>query len=190
MEFSAKLFSITHVGTPVIIAGGHSHTPEVVHPGMVLSDTAEAELEAAVAGLGDKKPSSYRHEEHGTEPVSILVSSAESRIIVMKGGAVLVEGKATIDNPRKPLGSHVFILAHDGHSRSGLRWHAISHGQTADLVTKADAEIINRIKADNAIVDTIQNHWHAGTTLVTVDVPAHPETRTGKDFVVVTTEIG
>jgi len=190
MDFSAKLFSITHIGTPVIIASAHDNAPDVVHPGMVLSDKAEAELEDAVASLGDKKPPSFDHANNKVEPVSILVSSADGKIIVMKGGEILVEGQARIDNPRKPLGSHVFILAHDGHGASGLRWHAISHGQSADLLTKADADVINRIKADNDIVATIQQNWHPGTTLVTVDVPAHPETRTGKDFVVVTTDVG
>ncbi len=190
LEFSAKLFSITHVGMPVIIAGNHSHAQEVIHPGMILSENAEAELEAAVEALGDKKPESYRHEDFGTEPLSILVSRADRKIITMKGGVVLAEGKATIVDPERPLGTHVFILSHDGHAKSGLRWHAISHGYEAPLVTKADAEVISRVRADKDIVALIQENWHPGTTFVTVDVPAHPETRSNEDFVVVTTDAG
>ena len=190
LEFSEKLFTITHVGMPVIVAGDHSHAREVIHPGMLLSENAEAELEAAVEALGDKKPTSYRHEDHGTEPLSILVSSADRKIIAMKGGVVLVEERVTIVDPDRPLGTHVFILAHDGHAKSGLRWHAISHGYEAPLVTEADAEVLSRVKADKDIVAVLQENWHLGTTFVTVDVPAHPETRSDKDFVVVTTDAG
>ncbi|MCC0007046.1 MAG: hypothetical protein H6876_02860 [Hyphomicrobiaceae bacterium] len=42
------LFTVTHVGTPVIIAGSHSEPREVVHPGLVLADYAEHEFESVV----------------------------------------------------------------------------------------------------------------------------------------------
>ena len=40
LEFSRRLFEITHVGTPVIIAGNHVDPSMIVHPGLVLSDAA------------------------------------------------------------------------------------------------------------------------------------------------------
>jgi hypothetical protein len=51
MEFSEKLFGITHLGTPVIIANAHSATADVVHPGQILTSEAEAEF----AHVGDTK---------------------------------------------------------------------------------------------------------------------------------------
>lgn len=44
MDFSAKLFTVTHLGTPVIIANARSAPADVVHPGQVLSADAEAEF--------------------------------------------------------------------------------------------------------------------------------------------------
>lgn len=43
-EFSANLFGITHLGTPVIISGSRSDPWELVHPGLVLGDGAEASM--------------------------------------------------------------------------------------------------------------------------------------------------
>jgi hypothetical protein len=52
LEFSALLFEVTHIGTPVIISGARNDPWELVHPGFVLSTGfAETEMEAAVAGL-------------------------------------------------------------------------------------------------------------------------------------------
>jgi hypothetical protein len=45
MDFSAKLFTVTHLGTPVIIANAKSAPADVVHPGQVLTADAEAEFE-------------------------------------------------------------------------------------------------------------------------------------------------
>src|SRR5262245_1649388 len=41
LEFSDKLFTLTEIGTPVIIAGSHADPTDVVHPGIVLSTDAE-----------------------------------------------------------------------------------------------------------------------------------------------------
>jgi hypothetical protein len=41
LEFSAKLFEITHLSTPVIIADEASAPADVVHPGMILNGDAD-----------------------------------------------------------------------------------------------------------------------------------------------------
>ncbi|MBW8635981.1 L,D-transpeptidase [Hoeflea sp. WL0058] len=189
MQFSEKLFSITHIGTPVIIAGGHTDPREVVHPGMILSDTAEHQFEEAVAALEDREVPGFDHEDNPTAPVTILVSSSDSNIIVMKNGHIVAESEATISDPMRPLGNHVYVLAGAHDSSGGLQWHSISHGDVAEDLATADAGAINRIRADTTVVQAIRENWHPGTTLITVDAPAHPDTRSNRDFVVVTTEL-
>jgi hypothetical protein len=51
MDFSEKLWAVTHIGTPVIIAGSHSDPWELTHPGLVLGADAGGELEFAAAGF-------------------------------------------------------------------------------------------------------------------------------------------
>ena len=45
-EFADDLYSITQIGTPVIITGGHSDPASVADPGPILGTTAAKELEA------------------------------------------------------------------------------------------------------------------------------------------------
>ena len=45
VEFSQKLFTVTHLGTPVIIANAASAPADVVHPGQVLTADADAEFD-------------------------------------------------------------------------------------------------------------------------------------------------
>ncbi len=60
MAFSERLFAITHIGTPVILAGSKSDPWEIVHPGLILGSAAAGEVEQAVAGLsGRKHPSDW-----------------------------------------------------------------------------------------------------------------------------------
>ncbi|MEZ5720483.1 MAG: L,D-transpeptidase family protein [Paracoccaceae bacterium] len=51
LKFSALLFEVTHLGTPVIIADDHHFPLDVVHPGMVLSSYAETEFDDVVSHL-------------------------------------------------------------------------------------------------------------------------------------------
>ena len=57
VKFSEVLFGVTHVGTPVILAGSHTDPKEVTHPGLVLSDYAESEFISVQSNLkGEKLP--------------------------------------------------------------------------------------------------------------------------------------
>jgi hypothetical protein len=181
MEFSAKLFEITQIGTPVIIAGAHADPTTVTHPGMVLGEYAEHEFDEAVAK--EKNPPTGF-----TGPVtSIIVSGADKSITVLQNGDTVAFGAATIDDPTQPLGSHVFVLsAADGNKKS-LTWHAITHDDGMDLTAADPNDVIKRIHAPHDVVEAIKQRMVAGTVLITTDLPAHPDTRTGKDFVVMTT---
>ncbi len=78
MEFSEKLFAITHVGTPVIVANAKSAPADVVHPGQVLSADAEAEF-AQVANSKANTPASAvpaAQVDHGTMTVASSAPAA------------------------------------------------------------------------------------------------------------------
>lgn len=71
MDFSAKLFGITHLGTAVIVANASSAPADVVHPGQVLSADAKAEF-AHVADTKANTPAGATpasQVDHGTTTV-------------------------------------------------------------------------------------------------------------------------
>ena len=153
-KFSELLFTITHVGTPVIIAGSHADPKEVVHPGLVLSGSAAAELES-----------------------------------VLENGKPVATGKAVISDPATPLGRHVFMLVGADESRKGLVWHAITHhDQTGVPLGQPEEAVLQRIRADAPVLKEMQARMHPGMVLITTELPAHPDTRTGADFVLMNSD--
>lgn len=185
LKFSAKLFTITHIGTPVIIAGAHSDPNPLVHPGLVLANYAEHEFEDAVAHLKEKSHPADWVEKQAHPFTSVLVSGADKRIILLENGEIIAEGRATIKQPDRPLGSHVLILSKAHHGQRGLEWLAIGHHHesTSDVVSP-EAGIIRRIGGDQKIIDAMTRRMHLGMMLVVTDLPAHPDTRSGQDFVI------
>jgi hypothetical protein len=72
-EFADDLFAITQIGTPVILAGGHSDPASVADPGAILGTTAREEIEAKIGGraIPSLSPDAV---------MSILVSRADMKI--------------------------------------------------------------------------------------------------------------
>jgi hypothetical protein len=183
MEFSERLFGITHLGTPVIISGAHADPRELVHPGMVLGAYAEHEFDSAVAALKGKAHPSDWAEAEKLPVTSIIASSADRRIMLVENSEVLAEGTLTISGGGK-LGSHVFVLdnAHDG--TKGLRWIAISHNSDAGGFFQPEERAIARLRADDRFLARMRSALHPGAVLIVTDAPLSPDSRSGKDFVI------
>jgi len=182
-EFSEKLFTITHLGTPVIISGSHSDPWELIHPGLVLGDYAEHEFEDVVGHLkGKVHPVDWSQAEN--QPVTtILASSADREIMLLENGDEIARGRLTIKGP-KTLGEHVFVLqgAHDG--QRGMVWHGISHHEDPAYPHQPEEALISRISADQSFIDQMRPKMHPGMMLIVTELPAHPERRSGEDFVI------
>ena len=188
-KFSEKLFTVTHVGTPVIIASGNSDPKEVAHPGLVLSRYAEDEFVEVEAALKNKKLPGFSHENNSTAPISVLISRADQSMIILKNGEIIAQGKATIKNINKPLGSHVFILNGSHNGKKGMAWHAVGYHHTKKTgFPHPEESVIKRVKGDPKVVRIMNQNLHPGMTLVFTDLPTHPDTRSGRDFVIMTTE--
>ncbi|QJP13626.1 L,D-transpeptidase [Starkeya sp. ORNL1] len=189
MAFSQKLFGITRIGTPVIIADAATYPTAVIHPGMVLSADAAKAFDGVAAAA--KKQAAKPVPANQIPATSIMVSSADQRIIILDDGKQVAEGAVTITNPDKPLGNHVFILSSVDTDDKELRWQTIGYydndqrsPEPMELVT------IQRIRTTQAVVDAMTARMHPGTVMVTVDVPLSADTRTGKDFVIITNDAG
>jgi len=186
VKFSQLLFTVTHLGTPVILANGHSQPRQVVHPGMVLADYAEHEFEE-LTGKHFKTAAAQRVPQHqeGHTSTAVLVSSATQEIMILENGRIIASGKASIKNPERPLGNHVFILEGPHGGRRGLAWHAIGHHPTLiNGFAHPEEDIIKRIQADTSVVAEMKKRMHPGLLMVMSDMPLHEDTRSAHDFVI------
>ena len=189
LAFSEKLWTVTHVGTPVIIAGAHSDPWELTHPGMVLGAYAEDEFEHAVAGLeGKRHPSDW---DKGQEyPVTtVIASTVDRKIDLIENGRVIAEGKLSVQGSAEEIGSHVFILKGAHEDAKGLAWHAISHHERPGATVLAggdtfEASIVSRLRSDGDFRQAMTRSMHPGMVMIVTDTPLHPDRRSGEDFVI------
>jgi hypothetical protein len=182
LEFSKLLFQATHLGTPVIIADAATAPAEVLHPGLLWN----AAIEKDVLGVEPGGPTAVPAMPAGG-PLSILISGANRELFALQDGIEVVTSPVTITDPGAPLGTHVFMLADQSGGQE--RWHAVSLAKLPATDGPAgDAAIaaLERVRIPPAASKTLQPLLHPGATLMLTDLPATADTRSGKDFVILT----
>ncbi|MDX2309056.1 MAG: L,D-transpeptidase family protein [Hyphomicrobium sp.] len=187
LKFSELLFGITKVGTPVILAGSHSDPREIVHPGLVLGNYATKEFETVKRSLKKERLPWQAEVIPADETVAVVVSHGDMTVTLVANGVEVATGKAYITNPEQPIGRHVFILVGASEGRRGMAWQSLSHHDEDDATRAPDAKVIERLKADQAMLNAIQDRMHPGMLLVTTELPAHAGDRGGDDFVLMNT---
>ncbi len=192
MAFSARLFEITHVGTPVIIADGHTEPAEIVHPGLVLSAYAEHEFDAAVASHAGRTLPGHPDSDTVAPPTSVLVSGADRRVFVIEGGNIVSERAAFIEQPEVPRAPACFSwLIAMACGAAGLAWQAIGYHPTqASRFPGPEEAVIKWLRADTPVLNAMKARMHPGMVLSMTDLPAHADTRTGTDFVILSHDVG
>ena len=183
MEFSKHLFSVTHLGTPVIIADQKTRHSDLVNPGLILPAETTKLAEDNVAKTKGKKPPKTENTS------SILISGADRKAYVMTEGKIIYETPIRIKDPSRPLGNHLYSLLGPGPGGQSFRWMAFGfsgqpgQGQSVD---RWNDETLGRIEVvDKAGAFQVASTLRKGTTLVITDFAAGPETRTGPDFTVI-----
>lgn len=185
LAFADRLFEITHVGTPVIIAGAASDPWVLVHPGLVLGDTAEGEMSTAVARLGAKSHPADWTSGAAYPVTTVLVTAADRRVVLIEDGAVIRDADLTIDGPAH-LGEHVLLLQHPQEGDSQLVWHAVTHHPDPSSPAQPETRILTRLRAPRDFNDALRVRMHPGMTMIISDLAATPDRQSGKDFVIMT----
>ncbi|WP_417584254.1 L,D-transpeptidase [Pelagibacterium sp.] len=181
LEFSERLFTVTHLGTPVIIADDHGDPWELTHPGLILAPNAEANLEAAENAL-DAKSRAEDWIETAPHPVlSIIASSADRTIMLIEDGIVRMQSTLEVSGDHR-LGSNVLML--QGTSQGAMKWVAVAHDQGEWDSQQRDDQVLARLVTQDDFREAMVRAMHPGMTFVTTDLPLHPDTRTGADFVI------
>jgi hypothetical protein len=173
VKFAETLYAVTQIGTPVIIADDYTDPASVKDPGPLLGSTAKKTIDAKV---GKKKPSSPN------AVMSFLVSRADKKMYVLQNGEIIAEGDASIKDPSKLLGSNVFVW--QGGDPKGSTWEGMGFYADAEGAVAPNTAVLERIEGSTDVMDAIRKRIKPGTVLVTTDLPATPDTRSGKDFVV------
>lgn len=181
LEFSRLLFTVTHIGMPVIIASNHSDMANLAHPGLILDPQAEEKMKTAAAQVSVKARPAQTHVDNKVPALSMIVSSADRKIAVLENGDLVGEYPVSIQDPQMALGSHVYILSRAADGRTF--WHGVGHANTF-AASAPDIYALQRVQAGDEALKVVAARLHEGATMVMTDLPLHPDSRSGKDFVV------
>ncbi|WP_234990218.1 L,D-transpeptidase [Roseivivax lentus] len=177
LKFSALLFDVTHLGTPVIIADEHHFPMDVAHPGMILSGYADQEFEDVLATLEPRKHPSDWEIDDGYPITSMIASAYDQKIAILENDREVAEGPLIWDG--EPLGSHVYVLKGPHDAAKGMHWEALTYsGSDGGL------HDLRRVRTDKAFSEVIKQYVHPGMIYVFTDLPLHPDSRSGRDFVI------
>jgi hypothetical protein len=191
-KFSEELFGATHLGMTVVIVDGKTAPADVVHPAAlapVAATSGETEIEARLQA-GEKWR--WQPEKSLEGPVSIMLSAADQRVIVIRNGIEIGRSRVLFTDPGKPVGTHAFIVkegAGQGESvilkgAAARNWIAVPMPGYADAAgTDLSSVVGGRVRMPQDFAKQLYPLLVPGTTMLVTDAPVLEE-NSGKQMTV------
>jgi lipoprotein-anchoring transpeptidase ErfK/SrfK len=182
--FADKLFDASPLGMTVVISDKAARPGDVAHP-MPIAPAGDSLTSTFAAPLTGDAESRWQPEASPAGPVSIVLSAADRRAIVLRNGIEIGRARVTLDQPAEPVGTHVFLY-HGATGTSRAAWAAVSvpgHARKDDAA--GDTAAVARFRFPEAFRAALSPLLAPGTTLLVTDAAVVPET-TGQAVTVVT----
>ena len=232
-DFAVRLFQMTKIGTRVIVARDAVAPVEITHPKLFVPKTP-AEQTAALAadmikgtiGIATETPAVERPVAAATatsggnttvpvkskpavgllQPVSVFVSRKQRKVFVRQGFKELFDLPIKIDEPDRPIGTHIFTAMGLNDDGTAMRWTVVSipseyrhhagrskhaGGRTMDpeqvvATPSTAAEALDRIVLPPEAIEQISSLLMVGSSLIVSDNALSDETDADTDFIVLT----
>jgi hypothetical protein len=167
-------------------------------------DAVTAAREAALAAENARitAAEAARQAARELEPLSVLISRKTQRLYVRRAFEPVMESPVTIQDPDRPIGTHVFTAIEPTDGGSGIRWNVVSlessgphdgtaepHGRRGREVEPKKAEpagaaaALDRIVIPQDVLDRIAGVTPRSSLIIT-DEGLSSETGKGTEFVV------
>jgi hypothetical protein len=170
IDFAAKLFSVTGVGTTVIIADNKSAPSHTVRPGLVFSGKAGT---PSVSGFV------WTPEKSNKGPISIIMSAPDRKIYVYRNGVEI--GRAPVNGLDTLRLSGTYVYEADATIDANGQRDWIS---TASVGKRAPdlKDLEKRISIDPSYLQDVRSLITPGTTLVLTNAPVTSQTHSRPGF--------
>jgi len=191
-KFAEELFGASHMGMTVVVVDNRTAPADVVHPAALApvdASTGSVEIQARLQA-GEKWR--WQPEKAPEGPVSIMISAADQRAIVLRNGVEIGRSRVAVRDPGKPLGTHAFIVkAGEGTGESVIlkgaaarNWLAVSMpGYDATTDNSLPSVVGGRIHLPQDFAAQVYPLLTPGTTLLLTDAPVLEE-NSGKQMTV------
>lgn len=177
-DFAAKLYTVTKLGTTVIIADNKSNPVNTPNPGLLFSGKTGAR-EAGSGGFA------WTPEKSPNGPVSIIVSGADHAAYVYRNGVEI--GRTSVGGVERLAGTYIYSALATVDSNGRRDWIS-----TASVGARAPnlKELADRIAIAPQFLADVRALIIPGTTLVLSDAPVSGRTRSAAGFNILTTKKG
>ena len=233
-DFAIRLWHLTKRGTRVIIAPNNVDPVQIASPHLFSKPkTASSSQDSSTDTLAGKDvltipstPASLvpnAQSQKGTNllpatgvapqkkavPISVFVSRKLSRLFVRQRFTPLFDVPIKVENPERPLGTHLFTLLELQDEGASFRWNVVSMPETSSSTSTSsnknpDAPVqgtggavrtdpspddanaaLDRIEIPQDVVGRISQILTPGSSLIVSDYGLSRETGTDTDFIVV-----
>jgi hypothetical protein len=115
---------------------------------------------------------------HG--PVSILMSAADERVLVLRNGVEIGRARLTVRDPGQPLGTHAYVMTEEAAAESSPlraggslpRWTAVAMPGHFDEAGRAHShQAAARVAMPKGFARALETLVAPGTTLFVTDAP-------------------
>jgi L,D-transpeptidase catalytic domain len=176
IDFAEKLYSVTGIGTTVIIADNKSAPDHTVRPGLLFSGKTGTPTTAGFVWAPNKAPKG---------PLSVIMSAPDRRIYVYRNGVEI--GRAPVIGLESARLSGTYVYSADSTIDSSGRRDWI---YTASVGKKAPnlKELEDRISINPSFLQDVRALIEPGTTLILTNAPVGSQTHSGSGFNILTAD--
>ncbi len=195
-EFARRLFDVTNFSMTVVVASEAQHDSELVHPGLFAPGTRPVLNTQDVTALPWAQPHQWHPEKSPDGALTVLVSSADQRVLVIRNGVEIGRARINIAPGVGLFGTQAYVLLAGSGStpsavvpdRAALRWQSIPMpGYEARAGDTFDSEVIRRISVPPEFAKLVYDALKPGATVVLTDAAVLPKT-TGQPMTVISAE--
>lgn len=170
-QFAQDLFAVSPMGMTVVITKRALELSSVKEGPLLAPISAASGAEIGVPPLAAPEAWRWTPEASPAGPISIVLSTADLRLLVMRNGVEIGRSRITLADPARPLGSHVFVLKDEN------QWMSVglpgSGGEVGRPLGEADQARVNIPPEFRKLATSL---LEPGATLVVTDQPILPAT--------------
>ena len=183
--FAEELFNISPMGMTVVVVNQQTAPVDVVQPAALAPVDAATGAEAVEARLLPDEESRWHPEKSPAGPVSLVMSAADQRVVVLRNGVEIGRAKLVVADPTKPLGTHAFIVKEgEGAGKSVLvpgavarNWMSVSMPGYSDKAGSDLSSVVGgRLRMPPDFARSVYPLFVPGTTLLILDAPVLTQT--------------
>jgi hypothetical protein len=109
-KFAEELFAVSPMGMTVVVVDDRTAPGQIAHP-PAFSPVDPASGAPVVADrLAADQEFRIEPEKSPFGPVSIVMSAADRRVLVMRNGVEIGRARISVRDPEQPLGTHAFVM--------------------------------------------------------------------------------